>query len=578
MDKKEIKIQIETLLKNENILEVKAELNKIKDEVLQSILKEEKELDKQQENIDVELKIDSEELKLNQEIKALFNKFSQKLKEEKAKKDANEKSNLLAKRTLIEEFQNLIDTDKNIGSAISKIKEIREKWNDIGNIPRDKYQEIQNEYSKLNDEFNYNISIYKELKENDLKRNYSLKNQIIFELEKLTTNNNIREVELAYRSLQNDWNEIGGTFQDKWEELKEKYWNNIHKISERLKQHYKAKKVEREENFIRKSELLEEVKTFTQILPKTHKDWEKATKSILDFQTKWRKIGSTPKEKGNRIWDDFRATNDAFFTAKSEFYSERNSQFKGNAQAKTNLLEKAKKLLEKDDLEYVTKQIKHIQNEWKKIGHAGKFAEQKLWKQLREISDEIFDKKKSAFNKLKEEETENLKIKEKFIKEIESLKLPKDPKKAVSELKAISDKFNSFGNVPFKQKDSIYKSYKVAIDKQYKALGLSDEEKEKIIFDLKLESSDGNVIDVLRKERKHIYNQISKFESEIKQLENNMSLFTVSKSSEGLFKGVEENIKNLNDKINALQQRLILIKEKENKLKTESEVSSEEQD
>ncbi|GIR59222.1 MAG: hypothetical protein CM15mP65_18030 [Crocinitomicaceae bacterium] len=55
------------------------------------------------------------------------------------------------------------------------IKEIREKWNNIGEIPEKFQQKIQKEYSRLNEAFNYNFNIYKELKENDLKRNYSLK-------------------------------------------------------------------------------------------------------------------------------------------------------------------------------------------------------------------------------------------------------------------------------------------------------------------------------------------------------------------------------------------------------------------
>ena len=41
------------------------------------------------------------------------------------------------------------------------------------------------EFSKLNEAFNYNFNIYKELKENDLKRNFSLKNQIIYEMKEL---------------------------------------------------------------------------------------------------------------------------------------------------------------------------------------------------------------------------------------------------------------------------------------------------------------------------------------------------------------------------------------------------------
>ena len=72
-----------------------------------------------------------------------------------------------------------MNSTQKIAELINGIKEIRISWSEIGEIPMSQHSEIQTEYSKLNDEFNYNLNIYKELKDNDLKRNYSLKNQVI---------------------------------------------------------------------------------------------------------------------------------------------------------------------------------------------------------------------------------------------------------------------------------------------------------------------------------------------------------------------------------------------------------------
>lgn len=572
MNKQDIKLQLEALLSNENFSEVKAGIRAIKEEAIPFIVAEEKELKAKQEasgEEKEEVDIDAENTQLNSDIKELIHQYNEKIKAEREQKDADEKANLAFKRTILEEFDALIKSEKNIGSAIAKIKEIRDKWNAVGNIPRDKYQDVQNDYSKLNDEFNYNISIYKELKENDLKRNYSLKNQIIFDLEKLKESKNMREVEISYRSLQNDWNEIGGTFQDKWEELKEKYWVNIREISDKLKAHYEAKKVEREENYNKKSALLDELKAAVENTPTSHKDWDNQTKVLLEIQKKWKKIGQTPKEKGNADWDEFREINDTFFNTKSEFYKERNTEFKSNASKKEVLIERAKKLLESNDANFATKQIVQIQESWKKIGHAGKFAEQKLWKQLRETSDQIFNAKKNAFKKTKEEESTNLKLKETVIAEIDKMKLSKDAKKAFVDLKLISDKFNAIGNIPFKSKDAIHKNFKTALDKQYTSLKLDDESREKLMFEIRLENTRGDLAEVLKTERKRTYDSISKLEEEIKQLENNMGFFNISKSAEGLFKGVEDNINDLKSKIDSLKQRLVLIKEKSSEIKKE---------
>lgn len=566
INKLEIKTQLEELLNAEDFNSVKNELKSISSDFLTALKKEEDELAKAKEDSEIEIETDVENTKLNEEIKSLISTYKATQKELIEARKQEEANNLKLKQDLLKSFQELNTSEEHIGKAFSSIKEIREQWATIGNIPRDNYQDIQNEYSRLNDEFSYNISIYKELQENDLKRNFSLKNQVIFELEKLKDVKNMREVELTYRKLQNDWNEIGGTYKEKWEELKEKYWNNIKKTSERLKAHYETKKLEREVNYTKKEALLEEFKILLKTNPSSHKEWENTTNFVLEFQKSWRNIGSIPKEKGTAIWDEFRALNDLFFEQKAAFYKIRNEEFKTNSKLKEALIEKAIKLKESSDINFATKQIITIQNDWKKIGHAGKFAEQKLWKQLREASDAIFNSKKEAANKSKEIENSNLEAKNNVISKIETIKLSKDPKEALSELKVLSDEFNAIGNVPFKMKDSIYKTYKSTLDKQYKSLGLSPDEQEKILFEIRLGSNDSDILDTLKKERKHTYDSIAKLEEEIKQLENNMGFFNISKSAEGLFKGVEENIQTIKQKIDTLKKRLVLIKEKENSL------------
>ena len=89
------------------------------------------------------------------------------------------------------------------------IKEIREKWNKSATVSSKIDHNFQKEFSKLNESFNYNFNIYKELKENDLKRNFSLKNQIIHELKELNSINDIKKIQLELKLIQNKWEEIG---------------------------------------------------------------------------------------------------------------------------------------------------------------------------------------------------------------------------------------------------------------------------------------------------------------------------------------------------------------------------------
>ena len=134
------------------------------------------------------------------EIKELIEKFKSKKEAiDKAVAD-EEKKNLEIKQGLIARLRNLIQHEENIGTLFNEIKEIQANWKEVGNIPRKVAQEINQDYHNLNEQFYYNINIYKELKEHDLKKNYSLKNQIVHKMKDLM-NFYIDELDNGFREI-----------------------------------------------------------------------------------------------------------------------------------------------------------------------------------------------------------------------------------------------------------------------------------------------------------------------------------------------------------------------------------------
>ena len=87
------------------------------------------------------------------------------------------------KKSLIDRLTTLIASEENIGAAVEMYKEIHEAWKTVGDIPREKRQDIQSEYSKLLESFFFNLKIYRELKDHDLKRNFQLKKEIVAKIE-----------------------------------------------------------------------------------------------------------------------------------------------------------------------------------------------------------------------------------------------------------------------------------------------------------------------------------------------------------------------------------------------------------
>jgi hypothetical protein len=556
MNKIEILKKLLALLENGELIEISSEIEKLSKAFYAIYNSEKKESDSPEKDSD----IDAETEKLNSDIIAALNAYNLKKKELYASIKAEEQKNLSLKKEIISDFSKLIEKEDNLSKLFGSIKEIREKWNAIGTIPREKQSKIQAEYSKLSEKFSYNVDIYKELKENDLKKNYSLKNQIIHQAKALLKEKKIKEVEKSLRKLQNEWDEVGPTFKEHWEKLKEEYWSTVKELYAKIKVHYTDQKELQKENLVNKIALIEKVKEIISQEALEHKDWDKLTKELLELQKEWKSTGNVPKDSNEKIWNDFRRLFDTFFEAKSTFYEARNDVFDKKKELKAKLIEKAEALSKSTDWKNSADALKRLQEDWKKIGHAGQHAEQKLWKSFRTKCDAFFTTREEHFKQLDIENEDNLKRKEALIEKIKEYKHAADPKEALADLKTFSIEFTEIGNVPFKKKDAIYKAYKSVIDEHYTNLKMDDAEKEKILFEAKLDSlkASSNSESLFEQEKEKIRNKINDIVKEVANYENNLGFFANSKGAEVLLKGVNENIEKGKNEIDKLKRRLKL--------------------
>ena len=467
-----------------------------------------------------------------EETNAAILKAVEAFEKNEAKKEAakskDEKANLKLKETLLKEFEALINDKEKLTELANGIKEIREKWNAIGDIPDKFQQKIQKEYSRLNEAFNYNFNIYKELKENDLKRNYSLKNQVIHELKALKDLKDIGKLRIELNVLQNKWEEIGPTFKEHWEALKKEYWEEVHTIQHRVNDYYVQLKSNLKENLGKKRTLIEKAKELGALIPQDAKAWEAKTQQFKKLQEEWKKAGPVAKNISDEVWAEFRTHFDAFFDKRKAFLATEKKKWKVNADAKQAIVDKAKALVENVAENGNPQLIKQLQGEWKKIGHAGRFAEQKLWKKFRQQCDAFFDQKNAAKNELFEEEKKNLKLKKDLIKAFTS-------KKEVDfdGLKSFIDEFQQIGGVPKKDTVATMKNFETVVKNCIEKNKFSDEQQHQIQKAIKssLLNNSSDPDKAFMQEKSRIGKLIDKALKETSQLENNLNFFSASKGS-----------------------------------------------
>jgi hypothetical protein len=564
MEKHALIEQLKQFTEAEDLLSVGAEAKELKTQFDDLILKEENQhqiaqLEAQERGETMENYHDP----LNETFRELYATFQEKRKAQLEAQRAEENENLKQKKLLLAQLQSVIEEEEHIGKAYATQKEIQEKWKQIGDIARDKRQEIQKEYSRLMEVFFYNIKIYKELKDHDLRRNQQLKSEIIEKLKALTNHPVIKEVEQELKTLQHEWEEIGPTFQAEWDAIKDEYWGTIKGIYERIKEFYDAKREEMQQNIERKRELIGKTTEIQQasLQASTHKDWDELTAKLLAIQEEWKTIGFGPRKENEEVWKEFRGICDTFFAAKKAYYQERSSEFDTVKAKKEELIGQANALKDNTDWKETTQRILQIQQNWKKLGSAGPKFEQKLWKEFRAACDAFFNNKQAHFDALDSQNAQNLTAKEALIAKIVAYQPTEDKKQTLVDLKNFAQEFNAIGNVPFKEKDRIFNAYKQALDKHYNDLDLKGAEKEKVLFKAKLDTiaASPNADRLLDDERRTILQQIQKLEQEIRQLDNNLGFFGRSKGADALKKEVEKKITDAQRRIAEHKLRLSLI-------------------
>lgn len=558
--------ELKALTASEQVLEVSKAVNELKVKFEDYTIEQERLLQIAQ----MEAQEKGETIPDNPELMQLKESFLEEFKSYRVKrklavdhKNDFEATNLAAKRAMIVKLKEVIANEENIGAAFGALKEIQEKWKTVGDIPRDKRDEVQAEYSKLIEDFFYNINIYKQLKEHDLHRNSQMKNAVILELEKLDQETNNKELEHKLKALQHDWEDIGPVTNEEWEALKEKYWSLVRKNYDRINAFYEERRAALQKNIELKNELLAKTTEFVSDLPENLdvKGWEQKTTELLAIQEEWKTIGFGPKKENEEVWKGFRAQCDLFFAKKKEFFGEIQEVHNKIADKKQELIQEARQLESSTDWKNTANKLKQLQARWKQLGHSGQRNEQKLWKEFRTSCDAFFNNREAHFKQMDAEFEGNLTAKKELVATIETFILPTDSKEAIAALQKFASDFAAIGRVPMKEKDAIYSQYKKALDQHYAALKLEGTEKEKVMFKAKLDTLAGSADSsrLFSREKQDLRTKIDQLKSDIIQFENNLGFFANSKGADALKQDVLKKIDKAKAEIESIKAKIKMI-------------------
>ncbi|MEX2597923.1 MAG: DUF349 domain-containing protein, partial [Salibacteraceae bacterium] len=447
--------------------------------------------------------------------------------------------------------------EENIGKAYSRFNAIKQKWNETGPVPRAQRRDLQAEYSRLIELFYYNISIYRELQINDLKKNQELKEALIDKIKLLQDEKSVNQVDFLIHKYLDEWDEIGPTFKDKWDEIRDRFRGEVGKVFDRIRDHKKAVKEEHKQNFEQKSELVEKVKAIAEQELDDLTKLQKITKEVIGIQKEWKKIGFAGRAHNDKVWADFRAACDAYFAKRDSLMEESNAEMKKVREAKQKLIDRAKEIYQTEDFNSVANELKGMQRQWKQAGKLLPHEEYKFFKEFRKYCDAFFNKKKVASEEQVKAAKESLQKKEALLVEISQAIEAGIKDKGEKAIEDWRKQWNELGEVPYKMKSKVEGSFENAMEKAYRSLGISKTELKEKQFKSKLKnlSNAKNADDQLARERSAIIQKIKETQTALAQEESKLDFFKFSKDDNPLKKELLQRIDAVKKEIDSLKNK-----------------------
>ena len=504
-------------------------------------------------------------------VEELSNSFKEREKAWKARIAEEQKANLVTKEGLLERLRNTIQEEENIGKAFSAFNEVREEWEKIGDVPGNNYKDIHDEYHRLRDEFFYNINIYKQLQDHDLKKNHTAKLELTVKAKGLAAVEDLKEREKIARELQKQWLDIGPSPRETYQEMADTFFGITRPVFEEVKVQYDKLRESFVENKVLKDALIEELRgLMTEDIEEGHKVWQALTTKVIDMQKRWKEIGFSGKEHNENLWQQFRELSDVFFEKKQVFYDKMKEEGKGAKKEKIILCEKAEAIQDSTDWKDTTAVMLQLQKDWKTAGSCPPGEEHKLWRRFHKAQDVFFKAKKAQFADRNKEEKVNLGLKNVLLEKVEAFKITDDRIADLNTLKEFSGDWRKIGFVPRKNFENLSDRFTKAMDKHYDALSAQRSERSVASYQNRVErlskggdSGRGGGNDI-RREQAVLRDKINRLNTRVIQTEENMERFT-GKGAQSIRDHAEKSIKSYKREVEEIKAKLKMLRDAEDK-------------
>jgi hypothetical protein len=193
-------------------------------------------------------------------------------------------------------------------------------------------------------------------------------------------------------------------------------------------------------------------------------DLEKAAEQIRDLDARWKQAKEAPKEKGEALWNRFKAARDQVKARCDAFFARQAQELAANLKRKEELCARAEALAESTDWLKTAEELKKLQGEWKEIGPVHRAQSEAIWRRFRRPCDRFFARRKENQGQREKEWSENLAKKGALCAQAEALQDSTDWEATTAEVKRLQDEWKTIGAVRKSKSEAIWQRFRKACD------------------------------------------------------------------------------------------------------------------
>jgi len=186
------------------------------------------------------------------------------------------------------------------------------------------------------------------------------------------------------KEILDEWKTIHGVDKKTDGELWKRYAAARDGFTRRRGAHFATLDASRKQAQGRKEELVAEAESLS-----GSSEWNATAARLKDLMGEWKAAPRASKEAEQKLWERFRGAQDTFFSRRSEVFSARDAELKGNLERKQELLAQAEALDVDADPRAAQAKMREIQGQWHDLGRVPRDSAGGLDRRLRNVEDKV---------------------------------------------------------------------------------------------------------------------------------------------------------------------------------------------